>query len=301
MRKLLLVVVGLALVGCGPKVSTIEITPKTVTLNKAGEVTKIVAVAKDEAGNPVENVVLAFTSSDEQIAKVDPATGAITAVKSGDVIVKASFEDKVTAELPVAISIPASILVEPVEVKLEGAGQTAKLTAKVIDDKSRPVNVPVIWETGNTAIVAVKDGELTAIAPGLAQVFAVVGTLRAPVAVTVAAPAVDSVKLEKTSMETTIGAPAKIAAVGLNKDKAPVVGAMFTYTVANPKIATVDSAGMVNGLTAGKTTITVASGEKKADLTLVVKAAPALKIVTPAAKPGATVPGAKPPAKPTKK
>lgn len=197
MRKLMLVVAGLALVGCGPKVSTIEIDPKTVTLTKAGEVAKITAVAKDEAGNPVEGIVLAFSTADEAVAKVDPATGAITAVKSGDVVVKAAFEDKVTAELPVVVSIPASIMVEPAELTLDAVGATAKVAAKVIDEKSRPVTVPVVWESGNAAIVTVKDGELTAVAPGLAQVFAVVGNVRAPVAVTVAEPVVETASATK--------------------------------------------------------------------------------------------------------
>lgn len=287
MRKLMLVVAGLALVGCGPKVSTIEITPKTVTLTKAGEVAKVTAVAKDEAGNPVEGIVLAFTTADEAVAKVDPATGAITAVKSGDVVVKAAFEDKVTAELPVVVSIPASIMVDPAEVKLDGVGLTAKVAAKVIDEKSRPVAVPVIWESGNAAIVTVKDGELTAVAPGVAQVFAVVGNVRAPVAVTVAAPAVETVKLEKAAMDVMVGAaPAKIAVIGLNKDKKPVDGASFTYTVADAKVATVDAAGMVTGLAKGKTKVVVASGEKKAELTVNVKPAAAVKAV-PAAAPKA--------------
>lgn len=186
MRKLMLVVAGLALAGCGPKVSSIEMDPKTVTLTKAGDVAKVTAVAKDEAGKPVEGVVLAFSTSDENVAKVDPATGAVTAVKTGDAIIKAAFQDKVTAELPVVVSIPASILVEPAEVKFDAVGATAKVAAKVIDEKSRPVATPVTWESGNAAIVTVKDGELTAVAPGVAQVFAVVGNVRAPVAVTVA-------------------------------------------------------------------------------------------------------------------
>ena len=224
MRKLMLVVAGLALVGCGPKVSTIEIDPKTVTLTKAGEVAKITAVAKDEAGNPVQGVVLAFSSADETVATVDPATGAITAVKSGDVTVKAAFQDKVTAELPVVVSIPASIMVEPAEVKLDTVGATAKVTAKVIDEKSRPVTVPVVWESGNTTIVTVKDGELVAVAPGLAQVFAVVGNVRAPVAVTVGeVPAEGEAAVEPA--KDAKPAPAAVVPVKLPAKPAPALPA----------------------------------------------------------------------------
>jgi hypothetical protein len=208
MRKLMLVVAGLALAGCGPKVSSIEMDPKSVTLTKAGEVAKVTAVAKDEAGKKVEGVVLAFSTSDENVAKVDPATGAVTAVKSGDAIIKAAFQDKVTAELPVVVSIPASILVEPADVKLDAIGATAKVAAKVIDEKSRPVATPVTWETGNAAIVTVKDGQLTAVAPGVAQVFAVVGTIRAPVAVTVAEAAAEGAEAAKVEATPAKAAPA---------------------------------------------------------------------------------------------
>jgi hypothetical protein len=188
-RKYVALVAGLGLAACSPKVASIDVQPSQVTLTQKGQVASLVATAMDSEGRPIEKrPALVWSSSDPTVATVDSASGAVTAVKTGDAVLKVTYEDKVSREVPVVVSLPASISVAPAEVLLEGVGRSAKIVAKVLDEKGRLVTDEVVWDSPNPEIAVVSQGKVIAAGVGEARLFAVAAGVRAPVKVVVREP-----------------------------------------------------------------------------------------------------------------
>lgn len=270
--KTLAMAAAIAVSACGPKVATISVQPASVTLSKKGEVAKLGAVAKDAEGKELrEGVILAFASSDPAVATVDPASGMVTAVDSGDAVISAAFQEK-KGEAKVKVSIPASLSIAPAEVKLAAVGAKANLAVKVLDAKGREVAADVTFASQNAAVASVSKGELTATGPGEAEILVSAGgvTGKAKVAVTLPAPA--SVEVEKAAFDLKVGGePAKIAAVAKDDAKEPIAGAALTFASSNEKVAKVDESGTVTAVGKGKAKITVSAGDKKAEVAVKVK------------------------------
>lgn len=271
-RKYVALVVGLGLTACGPKVASIDVQPSKVTLNQKGQVAKLTATPKDGEGKAVENIALTWTSSDPAVATVDAASGSVTAVKTGDAVIKIAFQDKVTQDVPVQVSLPASISVAPAEITLGGVGQSARISAKVLDENGRLVTEDVVWENSNPEVATISKGEVTAMGVGSAQLYATAAGVRAPVKVTVAAPEVASIEVQSSlELKAKKGAPIQLAAVGKDADGNAVSTALYVFESADSKIATVDAAGLVTPVAKGKTKVTVTSGPKSAVVDVVVK------------------------------
>lgn len=260
-------VAALGLAACGPKVASIDIKPESATLKSKGATQKLAATPKDGEGKAVEGVALSFVSSDPAVATVD-AQGTVTAVKSGDATIKASFEGKVAKEAKLVVSIPATISVAPAEVKLEGVGKKMAVTAKVLDEKGRETGTEVAWENTN-GFLSVGNGEVTAQGAGSGQIFAVAAGIKAPVAVTVTIPAVAAVHVEK-KLDVKAGKAARLQPVAKDDKGAAIEGSTFTYASADAKVAKVEADGTVHGVKKGKTKVTVTSGGKSATVEVVV-------------------------------
>lgn len=266
--KLSCLIMSLGLFACGPKVAIIELSPKALEITKKGGVVALAAVPKDAEGKKIEEVALAFSSTDPTVATVDAQSGKITAVKSGEAKVTATF-GQISAVVPVRVAIPASISLAPSMVRLDGVGEKANVTAKVLDEIGREVKVPVTWESGDEKIASAKAGEVTAAGAGETQVFAVAGALRAPVKVVV--PRVEAIDVDK-AVELKIGeTPVKLKVVGKDAEGKEIARVQFKYAIDNVKIATVDEAGTLAGVAKGKTKVTISSGDTKAVVEVKVK------------------------------
>lgn len=262
---------SIALSACGPKVATISVQPASTTLTKKGEVARLSAAAKDAEGKEVkEGVVLSFASSDPAVATVD-STGAVTAVASGDAVISAAFQEK-KGEAKVKVSIPASLSIAPADVKLTAVGAKASLAVKVLDSKGREVAADVAFASQNAAVVSVSKGELTARGPGEAEILASAGGVTGRVKVDVILPAPAAIEVEKATLELKVGdEPIRIAAVAQDEAKQAIVGAVLTFTSNNEKVAKVDASGMLTAVGKGRAKITVAAGDKKAEVAVKAK------------------------------
>ena len=118
---------------------------------------------------------LTWKSSDETVATVD-ATGKVTALKEGTVIITAQAADgsEVTAECKVTVS---KKVVYATDVSISNStlslveGETSTLTAKVAPNNA--TNNAVNWSSNNTSVATVdKNGKVTAIKAGVAVITA---------------------------------------------------------------------------------------------------------------------------------
>ena len=259
--KVLSIAVVFGLAACGPKVASIEVGQKAIELGKKSDVVTVAATPKDAEGKKVEGVALVFASSDPTVVSVD-ATGKVTALGSGDAKITVSFE-KVTLDVPVKVSIPATLSFAPADVKLSGVGDKRPVVVKVMDSKNREVKAQVAWSTADAKIATVAGGEITAAGAGDTQIFATVGDLKSAVKVSVVVPVLTSVEAEK-SVEVKVGEKAKLKVAAKDSDGKEIATATFTFKSDDAKVATVDEGGVVTGVAKGKTKVTVTSGDKSA-------------------------------------
>lgn len=110
MRKWVIatLVLSAGLVACSePRVTTIELSPSSVTLDAIGATQQITASLKDQNGNPISEMV-SWSSGDPNVATVN-ASGLVTAVANGTTTVKASAGG-VTASAQVVVAQAAGVV-----------------------------------------------------------------------------------------------------------------------------------------------------------------------------------------------
>ena len=158
-------------------------------------------------------------------------------------------------------------------------GSTSQLTATV--EPNNATNRNVTWSSSNSEVATVDgNGKVTAHKAGTATITVTTadGGKTAKCKVTVAAgsaPAVkvDSVSLNQTSMNLTVGSTGQLKAT-ISPSNA--TNQNVTWSSGNTSVATVDASGNVKAIQAGTTTITVTTedGNKTATCAVTVTAAP---------------------------
>src|SRR5262245_44873772 len=106
-RIVLGVAASVALVACGKQPVSIQVTPPTVKMDKAGMTQTLAATGLDAENNKLPLTGAQWASSDAKVATVD-ATGKVTAVGSGTATVTVTQEtvkgaSAVTVEISSAI------------------------------------------------------------------------------------------------------------------------------------------------------------------------------------------------------
>ena len=143
-------------------------------------------------------------------------------------------------------------------------GQSETLTATV--SPSDATDKTITWSSSNTSVASVdQNGKVSALAGGSATITAKAGDKQATCTVTVTVP-VNSVSLDRTSIELTEGESITLVATVKPDD---ATDKKVTWSCANTSVATVDQNGKVTAIKEGTTNITAKVGDKIA--TCVVK------------------------------
>lgn len=200
------------------------------------------------------NKNITWKSSDESVATVE--NGAVTALERGTVIITAQAEDSgVTAECVVTVNKHVSAVdISAAEVTLEkGTAATLLVNISPVD----ATNQKLIWETGDSKVVTVENGTVTAVGVGTA---------------TVTAKAEDGGIFDACKI-TVIQKPAEITlsetAVSIKEGGELTLGASFgpddttetdvEWSTSDDKTATVDENGVVTAVSKGEAEITATS------------------------------------------
>ena len=163
---------------------------------------------------------------------------------------------------------PPAVLVSPTVLTLED-GQSAKLTAKLRNPKSRSVT----WSSSNTAVAKVDlTGSVTAVANGTASIVVKMtddSTVNATVPVTVSGPAVATVAVSPPTATVFVTGTRGIAVQLRSADGRVLSGRSVVWTTASPEIATVSSTGLVRGVGPGGPIALTATSEGRTATSLV--------------------------------
>ncbi|WP_337927444.1 Ig-like domain-containing protein [Anaerotignum lactatifermentans] len=230
-------------------VASVELNQTTLEL-KAGNTATLTAIVNPEGAT---DKTVTWTSDNPEVATVEGGT--VTAKAEGTAIITAKAGDK-TATCTVTVA-KADVAVESVTLDKTSldlkAGDNATLTATVNPESA--TDKTVTWTSDKPEVVAVEGGTVTAKAEGTAIITAKAGdkTATCTVTVTKADVAVESVTLDKTSLELKAGNNATLTATvnpesATNKD--------VTWISDKPEIAAVEG-GTVTAKAEGTATITV--------------------------------------------
>ncbi len=241
------------------EVTGISLTNTELLMIEGNTADLIAIVRPDDATDKT----VTWSTSDPAIATVDD-NGIVTAIKQGNAIITAASSNGIQAVCYVTV-VPAIVAVTEITVShneltlIEGDFFTLTATIKPDDATDKTVT----WKSSDRAVAIVsEDGVVTAVSVGTAVIYAsssngltdecVVTVIQREIPVT-------SISVQPTSLNLAEGETAILtASVGPENatDKTVI------WTSANPEIAQVID-GVVTGIKAGTTTITVTSHNGK--------------------------------------
>jgi uncharacterized protein YjdB len=272
-----------ALPPSAPVAASLEIQPQVADL-VVGESVQLQAQARDSAGASVVGQGVTWTSSDSSVAVV--SDGLLTAVSEGAVTIAAA-SGGLTGTVYLVVSprvLPpdservvatlSSVRVTPSVVSL-GIGQSELLTATPLDQRGRRMSQRTAnWSARDPAIATVAaNGEVTALSEGTTVITAVIDGVRATASVTVEAEAVTSVSVSPTDVAVEMGQTRALNAQVRGASGSTLTGRPMEWRSDNPSVATVSNQGVVTGIGAGTSVITVSSSGHQAQATVTVSAA----------------------------
>ena len=196
-RSVVVAAAILGLVACEKKPVSIQVTPATAKMDKAGMTQTLEATGLDAENAKLPLTAATWASSAAKVATVD-ATGKVTAVGSGAATISVT-QETVKGNASITVEIAKAVKVEPAEVKITKADDKPAVKASVVNEKGAPIaGKPVTFTVADTTIATVDaTGVVTGLKDGATTLTAVAGALKAEVKVEVTgmAPVVE----EKTA------------------------------------------------------------------------------------------------------
>jgi Tol biopolymer transport system component len=132
----------------------------------------------------------------------------------------------------------------------------------------------VAWSSGNVNVATVSvGGVVTAVTAGATTIRALVEGVSREVPVTVAMATVESVDVSSPVLTLEEGESRVVTAVARDAAGRALEGRVFSWTSADPTVATVDGTGRITALRIGTTRVTTTTGGTSAEVQLTVQAA----------------------------
>lgn len=223
------------------------------------------AATIDQFGNPIAAPVT-FTSSNPAVGTINPTTGVFTAVGSGTAIITATSGAIIGTTIATVQPVVATAAISPANPTVGVGGVTLQFNAPVTDQFGAAVTAPVTFSSSNPLVATIDPatGVLTPVAAGTTTITVASGAVSTTTNVTVSATPVASVlkniNITAPATSTTVGgANIQLAATPVDDNGAVVAGTTTTFVSNNTAVATVDAAGLVTPVNAGKATIRITS------------------------------------------
>ena len=225
-----------------------------IKLSPGGKVTLVATVTPENA----KDKSLTWSSSNEGIATVD-ANGNVTAVKEGTATITVTTTDgghTATAKVTVSADVVAVTGVSLDKTALNLApNESSTLKATVTPAKAS--NKGVTWTSSDNTVATVSStGKVTAKKDGTATITVTTkdGGFTATCTVTVKTVKVTGVRVSNTSVTVKEGKSATVTATVAPTN---ATNKAVTWTTADASIAKVSQTGVITGVKAGTTTVTV--------------------------------------------
>lgn len=252
----------------------LEVDEETISL-KSGQNAQIILYATyADSTAPREAVTDRAEWTVDNSAAIDVVKGKITAYKSGEALVTATYGGK-TIQIKVLVDIPSFVTANKKTLNLAvGSYEQITLEASYANDATRKdtVTSAAEWKSSAPDVAGVSGGLITGLATGSAVVTAKYGTRTVSIQVTVGV--LESLTTEKTELVLKKGDVNNIVVKAKYKDGTikEDAGAEAVWTSSNLKAVTVE-AGKLTAVGSGQSTITATLDNKSVSITVSVDTA----------------------------
>lgn len=216
----------------------------------------------DAQGVALTGRTVTWHSSDTSVATVDNA-GTVTGRRIGVTVVTALADTASGTVSLVVRPLQVTHVTLPAAAYALTEGDTLTLRAPQLVDRTGAAvtdrQVTYVLTSG-TAVQVTPDGFVTAATAGSAVVTARIDTIATPITFTVNPATVASVRVTPSLADVAVGHLLHTQATAFAPSGAQLTGHQYTYTSANPGIATVSTSGVITGVAPGATSVTVATG-----------------------------------------
>ncbi|MFP4597744.1 MAG: Ig-like domain-containing protein [Persicimonas sp.] len=235
--------------------ASVDVTPEDIDLT-VGDSETLQATVVDADAQPLEGRQVRFESADPTVAIVT-SDGEVVATGPGETDIDASSgEASGEASVTVSAADVASIELRPSSLELV-EGDQYSLTTIVRDANDRIVDdASLEWSSEDESIVTVDDGQLTAVAEGVAQVTAETDGVSQTTEVTVVRPSVASIDLTPPAATLQIGLETTLSARALASDGSELDWPTISWSSDDDTVASVDDDGTVSAEGTGTAYIT---------------------------------------------
>ncbi|MCS3917381.1 lactocepin [Caldanaerobacter subterraneus subsp. tengcongensis MB4] len=253
--------------------ASLKATPNPVYIPVGREASvKVDAVYTDGSTKDVTDKAVFEVVYGESAVLDKDVKGVIIGVNEGETTIKATYEDK-SVEIKVVVSeaVTLGISVYPSFIQVPAGRSVPIIVYKHLSDGTK---VEVTNEAkiiiDNPKVAQYIDGTVKGLMPGKAVLTAIYDIHSINVPITVTDPVLENITVQPSSIEIKVGDTAKLTVTAYYSDgttKDITANAQYTF---DPNIVSVDK-GVVKGLKAGQTTITVSYNDKSAEVKVTVK------------------------------
>lgn len=255
-------------------IASVVIGPDNLRADALGATAQLQARALDSFGNVVATG-FQWSSSDSTIATVNES-GLVTAIGNGTAQITAIAGGKSDA-IPVRVQqIVGSVVIAPASRSLR-AGSEFDFDARALDGRNNEIkevkDADFDWRSSSTAVASVdRNGEVTARAPGSAQITATFEGKRGQATISVNSGSVESVTITPATLHaSSLGATGQLRAEARDGAGNVVADGGFAWKSLNTDVATVSQSGEVTAKGNGTTEVVATIGGKSASARVTVR------------------------------
>ena len=245
--------------------ASIMLSPDTVYLT--GATYQMTATVRDAAGNQLIDQPVTWSSSDPSGLAVS-ATGLLTARTNGHYVVSATVNGLQAVTDVIVTEPPASVEMLPTSATVS-ALDTIMLSATVRNAAGQVLAEypPMTWVSSAPAVATVAPSSygsgwatVTGVSPGSATITATTGAARGTVSITVTPTRpVASVTITPSAASLVVQGTVQLTSTLLDAQGKVIEGRTITWASNNLAAATVDSSGLVTGVSAGSALVSATS------------------------------------------
>lgn len=224
-----------------------------------GVITTVSVSLRDDRNVVLTGREVTYASSDPAVATVSGG-GMITGVSAGTTTITATSEGKSGSAVLTVIQAPvATVSVTSPQTLLTVGSSTQAAATLRAGDGMILTGRTVSWSTSNTGVATVANGLVTAVAPGTATITATSEGRSGSLSFTVQAPTPASVVVNPGTVGVTVRRTVALTATVRDASGNTMASAPVSWVSSNSTVASVSTAGVVTGLSAGTATITAVS------------------------------------------
>ncbi|MDE2784700.1 MAG: Ig-like domain-containing protein [Gemmatimonadota bacterium] len=269
-----------------PVATTITVNPGSASLSALRETARFTAEVRDQNGQVMAGVAVAWTSSDASVASVD-ASGLATAAGNGSATITATAGSVSGAAAVTVAQVVSAVAVSPAADTLVAFGDTVRMVAEATDANGHAVAAVTefVWSTSDTLVARVDEtGLVESFAEGQAAVMATTSEVTGGAELVVVAPLPTTVAMSPDTVAfTALGQTVQLAAEVRDQLARVMADLVVSWSSGDTLVAVVDSSGLVTAMRGGTTSVTAGVGDVSDSVVVTVTQSAGSVVVSPAA------------------